>query len=207
MLLDLLRNRTSIRNFTGEDISMDIIKYILEAGRLSPSGGNEQSWRFGVITDKEMIKKISEIAYKQKWIESAGFLIVLCTCIVEKERGGRDIQKARFQKLSEVIESMDDELYSFLNMEEHQTKIPGTHMVLAALEHGIASTWISYFDVDKISKLLNLPKECIASEILAFGYPSNKKEPLKKKKLEEITFYNVFDVEKSMVMSGDKNEV
>jgi nitroreductase len=41
MLLDLLRNRTSIRNFTDEDVSMEVIKYILEAVRLSPSGGNE----------------------------------------------------------------------------------------------------------------------------------------------------------------------
>lgn len=196
MLLDLLRNRTSIRNFTGEDISMEIIKYILEAGRLSPSGGNEQSWKFGVIIDKDMIKKVSEIAYDQKWIESASFLIVLCTCIVEKERGGRDIQKARFPKISETIEGMNNEIYSCLNMEKHQTKIPGTHMVLAALEHGIASTWVSYFDVDKMSMLLNLPKAYIASEILAFGYPANKKEPLKKKKLEEITFYNVFHIEK-----------
>lgn len=196
MLLELLRNRTSIRNFTGEDISMKVIEYILEAGRLSPSGGNEQSWIFGVITDKDMIKKVSEIAYNQKWIGSASFLVVLCTCIVEKERGGRDIQKARFPKISEMIESMDNEIYSCLNMEEHQTKIPGTHMVLTALEHGIASTWVSYFDVDKMSMLLNLPKACIASEILAFGYPANKKEPLKKKKLEEITFYNVFNIEK-----------
>jgi len=194
MLLDLLRNRTSIRNFTGEDISTDVIKYILEAGRLSPSGGNEQSWKFGVIIDKDVIKKIAEIAYNQKWIESASFLIVLCTCIVEKERGGRDIQKARFPKISEAIESMDNEVYSCLNMEEHQTKIPGTHMVLAALEYGIASTWISYFDIDKMSMLLNLPKSCIASEILAFGYPTNKKDPLKKKKLEDITFYNIFEI-------------
>jgi nitroreductase len=143
-----------------------------------------------------MIKKISEIAYNQKWIESASFLIVLCTSIVEKKRGGREIQKARFPKISEIIDCMNDEIYSSLNMEEHQTKIPGTHMVLAALEHGIASTWVSYFDVDKLSMLLNLPKGCIASEILAFGYPANKKEPLKKKKLEEITFYNVFNSEK-----------
>lgn len=196
MLLDLLRNRTSIRSFTGEDISMDIIKDILEAGRLSPSGGNEQPWIFGVIIDKDMIKKVSQIAYNQKWIESASFLIVLCTCIVDKERGGRDIQKVRFPKISKAIESMDNEIYSCLNMEEHQTKIPGTHMVLEALEHGIASTWVSYFDVYKMSMLLNLPKACIASEILAFGYPTNKKEPLKKKKLEEITFYNVFNLEK-----------
>lgn len=42
MLLDLLNERRIIRDFTGEDISMDIVEYILEAGRLSPSGGNEQ---------------------------------------------------------------------------------------------------------------------------------------------------------------------
>lgn len=195
MLIKLLKNRTSIRNFTGEDVSMDVIKNILEAGRLSPSGGNEQSWIFGVINDKDIIKKVSEIAYNQKWIESASFLIALCTCIVGKECGGRDIQKARFPKIAGIIENMDNEIYSCLNMEEHQTKIPGTHMILAALEYGIASTWVSYFDVNKMSILLNLPKACIASEIIAFGYPANKREPLRKKNLEEITFYNVFNKE------------
>lgn len=192
MLLDLLKNRTSIRSFTGEDISKEVTQYILEAGRLSPSGGNEQAWKFGVITDRHLIKEISEISYNQKWIESASFLIVLCTCIVEVERGGRDIQKSRFPKLSETIESMNNEAYSCLNMDEHQTKIPGTHMVLAALEHGIASTWVSYFDVNKVSALLNLPKSCMASEILVFGYPTKKKEPLTKKDIDEIAFYNIF---------------
>lgn len=97
MLLDLLKERRSVRNFTGEDIPMDIVEYILESGRLSPSGGNEQPWKFGVITDKEIIKKISDIAYNQKWIKSASFLIVLCTCIVEKERGGETFKKHGFQ--------------------------------------------------------------------------------------------------------------
>ncbi|QVK17622.1 nitroreductase family protein [Mycoplasmatota bacterium] len=192
MLLDLLRKRTSIRNFTGGDIKDEIIDYILEAGRLSPSGGNEQPWKFGVITDKNLIKKISEIAYHQKWIESASFLIVLCTCIIEAECGGRDIQKSRFPELSKTIDSMNNEIYSCLNLEEHQTKIPGTHMVLAALEHGITSTWVSYFDVNKVSSLLNLPKSIIASEIIVFGYPIKKKEPLIKKNIEEIVFYNKF---------------
>lgn len=192
MLLDLLKNRTSIRDFTGENVSKEVIDYILEAGRLSPSGGNEQPWKFGVITDKNIIKEISKISYNQRWIENASFLVVLCTCIVDAECGGRDIQKARFPKLSEAIENMDNEIYSCLNLEEHQTKIPGTHMVLAALEHGIASTWVSYFDVNKVSTLLNLNKACIPSEILAFGYPTKRKEAVKKKSLDEIVFYNTF---------------
>jgi nitroreductase len=59
MILDLLRKRCSVRNFSETAISERIISDILEAGRLSPSGGNEQPWKFGVITDKKQIELIS----------------------------------------------------------------------------------------------------------------------------------------------------
>jgi hypothetical protein len=49
-------------------------------------------------------------------------------------RGGRDIQKHRYPHFSWEISQMPRELYSALNQEEHQTKIPGTPMGLAALE-------------------------------------------------------------------------
>lgn len=194
MLLDLLERRSSVRSFSEEDVSPEIIEYILEAGRLSPSGGNEQSWMFGLINDKALIREISENAYNQNWINSANFLIVLCTNIVKEELGGRDIQLARYPKFSDEILNMNVEIYSRLNLEEHQTKIPGTHMVLAALEKGIGSTWISYFDVDKISRLINLPQGSFASEIIAFGYPLIKQETVEKKSLSQITFTNKFNV-------------
>ena len=196
MLLDLLKTRNSVRHFKDADISNEVIDYILEAGRLSPSGGNEQSWMFGVIDDIDIIKEILEIAYNQKWIISAKFLIILCTKIVQQEAGGRDIQLARYPNLSAEIISMDDEIYSRLNLEEHQTKIPGTHMVLAALEKGVGSTWISYFDVDRLSKLIKLPNGFIASEIIVFGFPLKEQESVRKKSLEDITFYNKFSTKK-----------
>lgn len=127
-----------------------------------------------MLTNKELIKEISEIAYNQKWIESAKLLIVLCTVIVPDKDGGREIQKSRFPIYANAIDTLDQGLYRRLNQEEHQTKIPGTHMVLAALEQGIASTWISYFKVDELSQKLNLTKEYIPGEIIAFGYPKEK---------------------------------
>jgi nitroreductase len=190
MLLDILKRRCSVRSFEEKEISPDIIDIILEAGRLSPSGGNEQAWKFGVITDKSLIEQIADAAYKQSWIKTSPLLIVLCTAIVEDERGGREIQKRRFPRFRETITDMDKNLYSALNSEEHQTKIPGTHMVLQALEYGIYSTWISYFEVDKISKLLNLPKLYIPSEMIAFGYPMNEPSPNDKKCKEDIVFFN-----------------
>lgn len=192
MILDLLKKRKSIRNFAERDVSAEVINYILEAGRLSPSGGNEQPWKFGLITDKVLINEISIIAYNQNWIKTASFLIVLCTYNVDKSRGGRGVQKSRFPSHAKTIEEMEDEIYIRLHMEEHQTKIPGTHMVIAALEHGVGSTWISYFNVDTLSNILNLPKPYIASEIIAFGYPVNNENATEKKCLSEIVFYNKF---------------
>ncbi len=190
MLLDLLNRRCSVRNYSDKDISPEVIRYMIEAARLSPSGGNEQPWQFGIITDDDLIRKISDLAYKQKWISKSKLIVVLCTRVVSDERGGRGIQQARFPEFTDDIKNMDKELYSCLNQEEHQTKIPGTHMVLAALEHGIGSTWISYFKVKEVAKLLNLPEGVIPAEMIAFGYPTKEMKPVSKKNVQELVFYN-----------------
>ncbi len=190
MLLDILKQRKSVRKFSDEEITDEEINYILEAGRLSPSGGNEQLWKFGVIQDKDLIKDIANIAYHQKWIESAQLLVVLCTRIVSDRESGRDIQMSRFPEIKEKIKNLDKEMYSKLNLEEHQTKIPGTHMVLAATEQGIGSTWISYFKVAELADLLDLPDNYLPSEIIAFGYPKKERKRTAKKSLEEVIFFD-----------------
>ncbi len=187
---ELLRNRFSVRKFQNKPIPDDIVEGILEAGRLSPSGGNEQPWAFGVITERNLITQIAEIAYQQKWIAKASLLIVLCTVCVGDERGGRDIQKYRFPEYAGVIGKMDQDLYWALNQEEHQTKIAGTHMTLAALEHGIGSCWVTLFEVKRLARLLNLPGGCMPSEILVFGYPDEKRQITKKKDADQVVFYN-----------------
>ena len=42
MIADLLKKRCSIRSFLDRKIPEDVLGAILEAARLSPSGGNEQ---------------------------------------------------------------------------------------------------------------------------------------------------------------------
>jgi nitroreductase len=192
MILDLLRKRASVRKFQNKLIPNDVLQEILEAGRLSPSGGNEQPWAFGVVTEPALIAQIAEAARGQTWIAKAPLLIVLCVTIVADERGGRDIQVHRFPEYAEVITGMDKGLYSALNQEEHQTKIAGVHMALVALEHGVGSCWVSRFEVRQVAELLNLPEGTIPSEILVLGYPEKVQEPTGKKSLDEVVFYNAF---------------
>jgi nitroreductase len=192
MITELLKTRFSVRHFQERPIPDDVLQDILEAGRLSPSGGNEQAWVFGVITDPALIVQAAEIARRQTWIAQAPLLIVLCTTGVDDSRGGRDIQRDRFPEHAAAISAMDQELYWALNQEEHQTKIAGAHMAIAALEHGVGSCWVSRFEVKRMAELLHLPKGVIPSEILVLGYPGQERTPKPKKALDEVVFYNTF---------------
>jgi nitroreductase len=195
MIVELLGKRVSVRKYQDKPIPPAILQTILEAGRLSPSGGNEQPWIFGVITDSELIADIAKLAYRQTWIAQAPLLIVLCTIGVGDGRGGRDVQRMRYPEYTALIDGMDQELYWALNQEEHQTKIVGTHMALAALEHGIGSCWVSRFEVKRLARLLGLPENHLPSEILVFGYPKANGKTSAKKSLDEVVFYNHYSSE------------
>jgi nitroreductase len=193
MVLDLLRKRVSVRRFQDKPVPKDVLYEILEAGRLSPSGGNEQPWLFGVLTDPALIARIADAARGQTWIAKAPLLVVLCVTIVGDERGGRDIQIHRYPEYADAIAQMDKELYSALNQEEHQTKIAGAHMALAALEHGVGSCWVSRFEVRRVAELLCLPEGTIPAEILVLGYPEKGRKPTGKKSLDKVVFYDTFE--------------
>ncbi len=189
-ITSLLQKRFSTRSFQPQLIQESILEDILEAGRLSPSGGNEQPWRFGVLIDPDLIKQVAALAYHQDWIAQSPLLIVLCTVFAADELGGRVIQIQRYPEYAGVFSGMDADIYHALNQEEHQTKIAGTHMALAALEHGLGSCWVSRFEVQALHQLLNLPANMLPTEILVFGYPASWMKPLRKKSLEELVFYN-----------------
>jgi GrpB-like predicted nucleotidyltransferase (UPF0157 family)/nitroreductase len=192
-VLELCRQRYSCRNFSDTPIPDGIITYILECSRLSASGGNAQPWKFGVVTESALIEAITEAAsvnWPQPWIAKAPLLIVLCTEL--NDHPIADIGLKRFPSLLERMEKIDQDLLSALAMEEHQTKIPGEHMVLAAMEHGIQSTWISSVDCEKVAELLGI-KGYLVSNVIAFGYPEGSGHMALKKDMEQIIFRNCFN--------------
>ena len=193
MILDLLVKRYSCRDFSNKKISNEIIAYMLECARLSASGGNEQPWKFGVVTDVNLIRDISEATsenYCQRWIANAPLVIALCTQLFDYPIA--DIGLKRFPSMLDRMKEIDKDVISAIGMEEHQTKIPGEHMVLAALEHGIYSTWISSMNCEKVGELLGL-EGYLVSNLIVFGYPKQHKEPTPKKDLDSITFTNHFN--------------
>ena len=57
--LELLRKRRSTRQFTDEPVGADTIRTLIDATFMAPSSKNTRSTRLAVITDRELLGKLS----------------------------------------------------------------------------------------------------------------------------------------------------
>jgi nitroreductase len=73
-IFEAIKKRRSIRSYTGDPIPKEDLKKIVDAGRLAPCGRNRQLWHFIVVTDKNMIQKLSIAA---EWSAKAGAMIAV----------------------------------------------------------------------------------------------------------------------------------
>ena len=57
---DLLETRRSVRNYQDKNVSLALLREIIQDACLAPSGGNRQTWRFIVINNRDTIGRLSE---------------------------------------------------------------------------------------------------------------------------------------------------
>jgi len=76
-LLKVIYGRRSVRSYEKKPVPDEVLKDILEAGRLAPSAHNRQPWHFIVVRDPEIKRKLVFISWNS-FIEEAPVLIVGC---------------------------------------------------------------------------------------------------------------------------------
>ena len=81
MLLDLIKNRKSVREYSEKNIPNEVLKDILTAGHLSPSWMNSQPWKFILVKNQETKDLLAELSGHQPHVKNANALIV---CIADK---------------------------------------------------------------------------------------------------------------------------
>lgn len=59
---DQIKTRRSVRDFAPDDVPQHVIDAAIEAAASAPSGANRQPWRFVVVRDPEVKKRIREAA-------------------------------------------------------------------------------------------------------------------------------------------------
>ena len=76
-LLKIIYDRRSVRRYERKPIPEDVLRAILETGRLAPTARNKQPWHFIVVTKPELKRKLIFSSWNS-FMEDAGAIIVGC---------------------------------------------------------------------------------------------------------------------------------
>lgn len=164
MFIDLLRSRRSIRKFQNRAVETEKIDLLVEAALRSPSSRGFNPWEFVVVTDSEIIDRLSRSKpHGASFLAGAPLAIAVC---------------ADPQKSDVWVEDVS---------------IAAAILHLAATDLGLGSCWIQLrkrdFDETQTAgeyaaDLLGLPSGLVVSSIMAIGYPDQQPSPHPKDSLQ-----------------------
>jgi nitroreductase len=197
-VLEAIESRRSIRKYREEPVPQELTRRILEAARLAPSTSNTQSWKFKVVTDAGMKRRLKEAALGQKFVEEAPVVIACCLDLEAFAERGRQTVKLLMRGVRPSLEmavrfvrqgkgkEFDPErviINGAINV-----SIATEHMVLAATSLGLGTCWVRAFDAPAVEELLEVPEGIKVLTLLTLGYPAQSPGARPRKSLEEITF-------------------
>ncbi len=75
--MNAIFHRTSVRQFEDREIPQDMVDQLLRAAMQAPTAGNQQNWEFYVVTNKEVIEKLSQASQYAGCAKNAPMVIVI----------------------------------------------------------------------------------------------------------------------------------
>jgi nitroreductase len=197
-VFEAIGKRRSIRKFKDELVSERQIEQLVEAARLAPSGCNVQPWRFIIVKNKQLKKKLRQASFNQKFVEDAPVVIVCCGDLLSwkatRKRTQEALNKGDIDLSNECETALKDRIDRAVAAEIHE-RVPSTllnvaiaieHIVLEAVELGLGSCWIRLFDENRIRQLLNLPDHICVVAILPVGVPDEEPAPRPRLPLSDL---------------------
>lgn len=163
-IIDIIKSRRSVRKFTSEPVSEEMVEKVLQAGRWAPSGLNNQPWRFAVITDKALKQEISKLTNYLKIVLSAQVLIPVFLDTETSYHREKDIQG-----IGACLENM----------------------LLEAHSLGLGAVWLGEIikSSEQIKRLLGLGQGLELMAVVALGHPDEKPKNVKRKALKDLVVF------------------
>lgn len=196
--------RRSVRNFKKDPVPEPLIRRILEAGRFAPSGGNQQPWKFTVVTKPDMIEEL-ETACHQFWApihemfisdEKVMNLVQDIPIGVFDPRvqwGLRCIAKKELPVYLGAPAVIFIGVSKKMTNPEIQTGICGQSMNLAAVSLGIGCCWSNFGNaVDKMPDIktrLGFDETWSIYSTLCLGFPKFKQEGMVARHYRPVTWF------------------
>ncbi len=164
-----IKKRRSVRKYLDKPIEWGKVMDILDAGRLAPSAGNLQNWKFILITNSDKRQEIAKACVDQLWVMQAPVLIIVCSESKHAESlyGERANKLYNIQNCAAAIENM----------------------LLAATALGLGSCWVGAFDEEKVKDLVSMKQNERPQAIITIGYPDEEPKSPDKVDLEHLVYF------------------
>lgn len=173
--IDAIKARRAVKHYDPEHVMSDEdLHKLLDLAILSPTAFNVQNWRFVVVRDKELRKKVRAAAWDQSQVTDASALFILCADLKawkkEPERYWRDApQQARDMLLPAIAEYYEGQPQVERDEAHRSCGIAAQTLMIAAKAMGYDSCPMDGFDFDKVGELIKLPEDHVITMFVAVG--------------------------------------
>jgi nitroreductase len=166
---DRIRTVRQARQYWPDPVPDDVLNELLEIARWTGSSRNTQPWRFIVITDKEQLRKISQLRTPINWVAGAPMAMAI------------------------VLDGDND------RTETYDEGRVTERLLIAARVLGLGGgvAWFGDDSQEAQAKqILSIPAELTARSVVVLGYPTTTKDPRPnraaggRKPLSEIVSYD-----------------
>lgn len=171
---DLIRKRRSTRKFADKNLTQEQVVCLMKAALMSPTSKRSNAWRFIVVDDKELLKKLSCCkAQSSEFIADAPLAIVV----------------------------MADPLVSDVWIED--ASIASIYLQLQAEDMGLGSCWVQVRERftasgmpsdEYVREVLDIPLQLQVLSVIAVGYKEQERKPFNEDNLQwEKVYINKFE--------------
>ena len=162
--MEAILTRRSIRKYTKQPVSDEVLKELLEAAMCAPSASNRQPWCFVVINDRKVLDEIPNYhPYAQMLKEAPVAILVCCDSDLELRGYGVEDCSAATQNI-----------------------------LLAAHAKGLGAVWLGVYPTESrvtdTKKLLNLPEHIIPISLISVGYPAEQKPSPERYRVDRVHY-------------------
>ncbi len=178
---DVIKGRRSVRKFKSDPIPEEHLMKIVDAGRLAPTSGNQQPWKFILVQSEKQIEKLKS------------------ECFSSLETYYRDEANLEGEKLSEAMEEtkkrysegyftapafiviLTDQECKYPSYTPHDGPLAAGYLLLAARALGYGSVYITdAIPEEATRKAFNIPDKykrvCITPIGVPVEWPTKEKE-------------------------------
>ena len=152
--MDTIYKRRSIRKYTEQLVSDEVLRELVRAGMSAPSAGNEQPWEFVVITERAVLDEIPSFHPHSTMLRQAPAAILVCG-------------------------NLEREVYQGYWVQDCSAAVQ--NILLEIVDQGLGAVWLGVYPIEEriqgLRKLLGIPEHVVPLAVISLGYPDETKPP------------------------------